>query len=53
MMCPKCKIVELGDEKFCRFDGAKLIPHTKNCPHCKAKIWHSSNFCEQCGKPTK
>lgn len=52
-MCPKCKVIAVGEVEFCRFDGTKMVPHTKVCTHCKKDIWANDSFCEHCGRPTK
>lgn len=53
MICPKCKTYIFGEEKFCRYDGEKLISHLIPCKHCKKEIIIGGNFCEHCGKPNK
>jgi class 3 adenylate cyclase/tetratricopeptide (TPR) repeat protein len=46
LQCPKCRIQNPQENKFCRDCGAKLVA---SCPDCGSKVLSDDKFCGKCG----
>jgi hypothetical protein len=48
VVCPKCNALPKANDKFCRWDGSKLIV-AGYCGACQAVTLPADQFCWSCG----